>query len=80
MTIMVSDPLLLTPTEFRLLYLLAKNRHTTLSQKFIQRFIWDDDVEAEESLEVHPAIAPQAKGRLDPRIPLRLQGLVVQHH
>ena len=45
-----SDPLLLTPTEFKLLYLLAKNRHTTLSQKFIQRFIWDDDVEAEELL------------------------------
>jgi len=42
--------LLLTPTEFKLLYLLAKNRHVTLTQEFIQRIIWADDIEAGEAL------------------------------
>jgi DNA-binding response OmpR family regulator len=42
--------LVLTPTEFKLLYLLAKNRHVTLSQEFIQRVIWADDIEAGEAL------------------------------
>jgi DNA-binding response OmpR family regulator len=42
--------LMLTPTEFKLLYLLAKNRHMTLSQEFIQRVIWADDIEAGEAL------------------------------
>lgn len=42
--------LLLTPTEFRLLYLLAKNRHMTLSQDFIQRVIWAEDIEAGDTL------------------------------
>ena len=46
-----SERLVLTPTEFKLLYLLAKNRHMTLSQEFIQRVIWSE--------EVHPAPAPQ---------------------
>ena len=41
-----SERLLLTPTEFKLLHLLAKNRHMTLSHEFIQRVIWADDVEA----------------------------------
>ena len=36
----------LTPTEFKLLYLLAKNRHVTLTQEFIQRIIWAGDVGA----------------------------------
>lgn len=45
-----SERLVLTPTEFKLLYLLAKNRHMTLSQEFIQRVIWSDDVEAGEAL------------------------------
>ncbi len=44
------ERLVLTPTEFRLLYLLAKNRHVTLSQTFIQRVIWADDIEAGEAL------------------------------
>ena len=47
---MSSDRLVLTPTEFRLLYLLAKNRHVTLSQDFIQRVIWTEDIEADEAL------------------------------
>ncbi|MCI0791202.1 MAG: response regulator transcription factor [Chloroflexi bacterium] len=42
--------LLLTPTEFKLLYLLAKNRHVTLTQEFIQRVIWSEDIEAGEAL------------------------------
>lgn len=42
--------LVLTPTEFKLLYLLAKNRHVTLTQEFIQRIIWADDIEAGEAL------------------------------
>ena len=45
-----SDRLVLTPTEFRLLHLLAKNRHVTLTQDFIQRMIWSDDVQAGETL------------------------------
>ena len=47
---MGSDRLMLTPTEFRLLHLLAKNRHVTLTQDFIQRIIWSDDVQAGETL------------------------------
>ena len=42
--------LVLTPTEFKLLHLLAKNRHVTLTQQFIQRVIWSDDIEAGEAL------------------------------
>ena len=42
--------LVLTPTEFKLLYLLAKNRHMTLSQGFIQRVVWNDDVQIGETL------------------------------
>ena len=42
--------LVLTPTEFKLLYLLAKNRHMTLSQEFIQRVIWADEIEAGDTL------------------------------
>ena len=41
-----ADRIQLTPTEFKLLFLLAKNRHVTLPQGFIQRVIWSDDVEA----------------------------------
>ena len=44
------DRLMLTPTEFKLLHLLAKNRHMTLSQEFIQRIIWAEDVEAGDTL------------------------------
>ena len=39
-----SERLALTPTEFRLLCLLAKNRHMTLTHEFIQRVIWGDDI------------------------------------
>ena len=42
--------LILTPTEFRLLHLLAKNRHITLTQEFIQRVIWADEFEAGSTL------------------------------
>ena len=45
-----SSRLVLTPTEFKLLYLLAKNRHVTLSQEFIQRVIWSEEIEAGEAL------------------------------
>lgn len=45
-----SERLMLTPTEFKLLYLLPKNRHMTLSQEFIQRVIWADDIEAGDTL------------------------------
>ncbi len=47
---MAADRLVLTPTEFKLLYLLAKNRHVTLSQDFIQRVIWSEEIEAGEAL------------------------------
>lgn len=42
--------LVLTPTEFKLLHLLAKNRHMTLSQDFIQRIIWADEIDASDTL------------------------------
>ncbi len=41
---------MLTPTEFKLLHLLARNRHMTLSQPFIHRVIWGDDVQVGETL------------------------------
>jgi len=37
-----STPISLTFKEFRLLHLLAKNRHMTLSQDFIHRVVWDE--------------------------------------
>jgi DNA-binding response OmpR family regulator len=40
----------LTPTEFKLLHLLAKNRHMTLSQRFIQQVVWSDDGESGDTL------------------------------
>lgn len=45
-----SERLVLTPTEFKLLHLLARNRHMTLSQPFIHRVIWGDDVQVGETL------------------------------
>ena len=42
--------IILTPTEFRLLYLLGKNRHMTLSQDFIRRAIWSDDTQTGDAL------------------------------
>ncbi len=42
--------IVLTPTEFKLLYLLGKNRHMTLSQDFIRHGIWADDVQATDTL------------------------------
>ena len=45
-----SDRLMLTPTEFKLLHLLARNRHMTLSQEFIQRVVWGEDIQVGESL------------------------------
>ncbi len=45
-----SERLALTPTEFNLLCLLAKNRHMTLTQEFIQRVIWGDDIRVSGTL------------------------------
>ena len=47
---MGENRLVLTPTEFRLLHLLAKNRHITLTQEFIQRAIWADEIESGSTL------------------------------
>lgn len=44
------EKLELTPTEFRLLYLLAKNKNTTLTQEFIQGLIWSTEVSSDDSL------------------------------
>lgn len=40
-----SRALRLTPTEFRLLYLLARNRHITVSQDFIMSTLWSGDID-----------------------------------
>ncbi len=45
-----SDRLALTPTEFRLLCLTAKNRHVIISRDFIQRVIWGEDVHTVDTL------------------------------
>ena len=45
-----SNRLALTPTEFRLLHLLVKNRHVTLTREFIRRVLWAGDVAAGEAL------------------------------
>ena len=45
-----SERLALTPTEFKLLCLLAKNRHVTLTFEYIQRVIWGDDIQVGGSL------------------------------
>ena len=42
--------IILTPTEFKLLYLLGKNRHMTLSQDLIRRTLWADDERASDTL------------------------------
>ena len=42
--------IVLTPTEFNLLYLLGKNRHMTLSHEFIWSALWADDVLAKDTL------------------------------
>ena len=34
-----------TPTEFRLLHLVAKNRHRTLAQEYIMDAVWGDDLD-----------------------------------
>ena len=39
----------MTPTEFKLLYLLGKNRHMTLSQDSIRRRIWASDVQTRDT-------------------------------
>ena len=46
-----SERLALTPTEFRLLCLLAKNRNMTMTREVIQRVIWgDDDIQVGEAI------------------------------
>ena len=47
---MGSSRLSLTPTEFKLLHLLARNRHVTLPQTLIKRTVWSDDVQAGAAL------------------------------
>ena len=47
---MGSTELSLTPTEFKLLHLLARNRHVTLPRAFIKRTVWSDEVEADDAL------------------------------
>jgi DNA-binding response OmpR family regulator len=47
---MGSTRLNLTPTEFKLLHLLARNRHVTLPRAFIKRTVWSDEVEAGDAL------------------------------
>ena len=44
------QPLSLTPTEFRLLLLLAKNQQLTLPQVVIQRELWSGRAEARDTL------------------------------
>ena len=49
--VMLGDERLeLTPTEFRLLYLLATNKNSTLTQDFILGLIWSTDASSEYSL------------------------------
>lgn len=48
-----TDRILLTPTEFKLLYLLAKNRNNTVTQDFIQRSIWGDQLEMGQTVKKH---------------------------
>ncbi len=45
-----SEPLALTPTEFKLLHLLARHRHMTLPQSFIHRVMWGDEVQVGDTL------------------------------
>ena len=45
-----SDRLALTPTEFRLLCLMANNRHVVISRDFIQRVIWGADIPTGDTL------------------------------
>jgi two-component system KDP operon response regulator KdpE len=47
---MGSRRLSLTPTEFKLLHLLARNRHVTLPQALIKRTVWSDEVQAGAAL------------------------------
>ena len=54
--------IVLTPTELKLLSLLVKNRHMTLSQDFIRRSIWGDDVQTTNTLKI-PEVAAQARRR-----------------
>ena len=59
----------LTPTEFRLLHLLAKNRHMTVSQDLIQRVVWSDDVEAGSAVKTYIRRLRRKLGD-DPRNPM----------
>ena len=45
-----STSLRLTPTEFRLLHLLARNRDITLLQNFIMDEIWSDDIDGSDKV------------------------------
>ncbi len=45
-----ADRLALTPTEFRLLCLMAENRHAIISREFIQRVIWGEDIQVGDTL------------------------------
>lgn len=45
-----SERLALTPTEFRLLCLMAKNRHMIISHDFMKRVIWGEDIQVRDTL------------------------------
>ncbi len=64
----------LTPTEFKLLYLLIKNRHMTLSQDFIQRTIWAHDIEAGDALKKYIQRLRRKLGD-DAREPMRIKNI-----
>ena len=48
-----SDELSLTALEFKLLYLLASNRHVTVATDYIQRVVWPDDSDAGPSVKTY---------------------------
>ena len=52
----------LTLTEFKLLYLLAKNRHVTVTQRHIQRSIWAADGDAAATVKKY---IQRLRGKLD---------------
>lgn len=63
-----SDRVELTPTEFRLLHLLAQNDEVTLTQEVIQREIWPEGVGGNDALKKY---IQRLRGKLgdDPRNP-----------
>ena len=69
-----SDRLVLTPTEFRLLYILAKNRHVTLRSNFIQSVVWGDEVQSGDALKKYIQRLRRKLGD-DPRNPTWIKNI-----